>query len=250
MIGAEAIWHDLECGGYQADLPLWRQLAAAQDGPVLEIGAGTGRVAIDLASQGHRVTALDIDPDLLAELARRARALDVVASRGRPDITAVAADAREFELDERYGLIVVPMQAIQLLGGPAGRARFLRRAARHLAPGGRVALALTERFDLYDYSVGSASSLPLADVRELPDGLYRSQPTAVRQEGPVIVLERRREIMGTGEASAEDYRIRLDRLSAAALEREGLAAGLRPLARVTIPPTLDHVGSVVVILGG
>ena len=36
------VWHDLECGGYDADLPLWRELAADADGPVLDLGAGTG----------------------------------------------------------------------------------------------------------------------------------------------------------------------------------------------------------------
>jgi len=39
------IWHDLECGGYDADLQLWRRLAASDkgssDGPILEVGAGS-----------------------------------------------------------------------------------------------------------------------------------------------------------------------------------------------------------------
>ena len=50
------IWHDVECGAYEADLPLWRELAS---GRVLDVGAGTGRVALDLARAGHPVTALD-----------------------------------------------------------------------------------------------------------------------------------------------------------------------------------------------
>ena len=52
------IWHDVECGRYAADLPLWRGLADEASGPVLDVGAGTGRVAIDLARRGHEVTAL------------------------------------------------------------------------------------------------------------------------------------------------------------------------------------------------
>ena len=244
MSVTEAIWHDLECGAYEADMPLWRQLAAQQTGRVLDVGAGTGRVSVDLAEQGHDVTALDVDPELLAELDRRRGEL-------RLSLTTVAADAREFELDERFGLIVVPMQTIQLLGGPEGRASFLRRAALHLEPGGRVAIAITELFDLYDGSVEGSACLPMADVRRLPDGLYRSQATAVRQEGSVIVLERRREILSTrGARRVEGYRIRLDCLTAAELAREGRAAGLRPVARVTIPLTDDHVGSVVVIFDG
>src|SRR6188472_2825680 len=65
-----ALWHDLECGGYREDLPLWRSLADEQGGPVLDIGAGTGRVALDLAARGVPVVALDADAALLEALDR------------------------------------------------------------------------------------------------------------------------------------------------------------------------------------
>jgi precorrin-6B methylase 2 len=250
MSTAAAIWHDLECGAYEADLALWRQLASRQGGAVLDVGAGTGRVAIDLAAHGHRVTALDIESELLVELERRAEEIGGGSGASGLPLITVAADARDFELDEGFGLIVVPMQTIQLLGGPRGRARFLRRAAVHLNPGGHLAVAITELFETYDSSTEGPSCLPLAEVRSLPDGVYRSQPTAVRQDGQAIILERRREILSARGRRVEGHRIQLDRLTAAELESEGQAAGLRSLARVTIPPTDDHVGSVVVILGG
>jgi precorrin-6B methylase 2 len=65
------VWHDVECGSYVEDLPLWRSLAAEYGDPVLDVGAGTGRVTLDLARAGYRVTALDRDPELLAALERR-----------------------------------------------------------------------------------------------------------------------------------------------------------------------------------
>ena len=46
----DVLWHDLECGGYDLDLPLWRELADREGSPVLDVGAGTGRVAPDLGA--------------------------------------------------------------------------------------------------------------------------------------------------------------------------------------------------------
>ena len=73
MTASPAIWHDVECASYEADLPLWRDLAKAAGGPVLDIGSGTGRVALDLAGRGHDVAAVDADSALIGALAERAR---------------------------------------------------------------------------------------------------------------------------------------------------------------------------------
>ena len=94
--------------------------------PILDVGAGTGRVALELARAGHRVTALDIDPELLGALRERAGGLPV---------ETVRADARTFELERRdFALCLVPMQTIQLLGGAAGAPRSCARARATCAP--------------------------------------------------------------------------------------------------------------------
>jgi SAM-dependent methyltransferase len=232
------IWHDLECGAYVADLPLWRRLAEEHGGPVLDIGAGTGRVALELARAGHRVSALDADPVLIAELARRATDL--------PVDTAVA-DAREFRLGRRFPLCVVPMQTVQLLGGREGREAFFRCARAHLEQDGVLAAAISDELELYEADRGLPTPLP--DMREIDGVVYSSQPTAVREEDDGFVLERRRETIGTaGQRSVDHDSIRLDRVTGGQLESEARAVGLRPAGRTVVEATNDHVGSVVVML--
>jgi SAM-dependent methyltransferase len=233
------IWHDLECGSYTEDLELWRELASAHPGPILDVGAGTGRIALDLARRNHRVTALDIDGELLRELRRRAEGLPV---------RTVNADARELELDERFGLCIVPMQTIQLLGGEDGRASFLTAAHRHLVPGGQLAIAVSVELETFEVPPGGLGPLP--DVCERDGVVYSSLPTAVRSESGAFVLERRRETVSrSGARSVEEDRIRLDRISAQTLEWEAGRVGFAPRRRWQIAPTPEYTGSTVVVFG-
>lgn len=239
-MSADAIvWHDLECGSYDADLPLWRELAAASSGPVLDVGAGTGRVALDLARHGHEVVALDREAALLEALSARAGELPVVT---------VVADAREFELRRAFGLVLVPMQTIQLLGGPRGRARFLTTARRHLAPGGMLAVALADALETFDEGHPEP---PVPDVCEVDGTVYSSRPTAVRDDGDQAAIERLRENVDvTGARTAHLDVVRLDRLDAATLAVEAGAHGLAVLAPRRIAATEEYVGSTVVIARG
>jgi SAM-dependent methyltransferase len=242
------VWHDLECGRYEADLPLWRELAAAASEPpgarpIVEVGAGTGRVALHLARLGHRVTAVEIDAGLAGALSRRADGTG---------LQTVCADARALDLPERgFGLCLVPMLTVQLFGGADGRARFLSRARSHLEPGGRLACAIVTRFDRFDYWAGDLVPSPETTVH---DGrLYRSTARMVRERGEEIVIVRRREILDPERPPQDDEQpvldvIRLDRLDAATLQREAQAAGFAPAGVRSVPATEEHVGHEVVML--
>jgi SAM-dependent methyltransferase len=240
---AHVIWHDLECGSYHEDLALWRALAARHGGPVLDIGAGTGRVSLELARAGHEVIALDRDAALLGALQERAR------GAGLNGVRAICADAREFTLPASVPLCIVPMQTIQLLGGADARGRFFTRARAAVRPGGVLALAIADALEPFEVAGGSPEPLP--DVGEFDGIVYSSRPLAVRPDGGGFVLERRRETVSVaGELAAETDLVRLQALDGDLLEAEGRAAGFTPAPREAVATTQDYVGSTVVVLGG
>ena len=234
-------WHDIECGAYTADLELWRGMAAEATGPVLDVGAGTGRVALDLAARGHEVVALDQEPALLDALAER-------ASAGVLEVTTAVGDASGFDLGRRdFALIVVPMQTVQLLAGASGRAGLLASARRHLRHGGRLALALVQ--DMQPFAPRGGDPLPEPDTSERDGWRHVSQPVAVRRVPHGMRLERRREAVAPdGSRAVELDVIELADLSVGMLEKEAGAAGFAVEPVTTIPETDRHIGSKVVVL--
>jgi SAM-dependent methyltransferase len=235
-VSTAAIWHDVECGSYGADLALWEEMADAAGGPVLELGCGTGRVALHLARRGHSVVGVDSDPELVASLAARAEGLP---------LRAIVADARDFRLEVDVALVLAPMQMLQLLPGAAERAACLRRVASQLLPGGRFAAAIIERMPEPD-----GAPPPLPDVREVERWVYSSLPIeAAIGPGEIVVRRLRQTVSPSGELSEERNEVRIQTFPAAQLEDEAAAAGLVAVGRREIPATDLHVGSTVVVLG-
>jgi SAM-dependent methyltransferase len=231
-----AIWHDVECGAYTADLGLWEELASQAGGPVLDLGCGTGRVSMHLGRRGHEVIGLDSDAELVAALSKRADGLPVQAVQG---------DARGFELTAKVDLVLAPMQLVQLLDGPDERVECLRHVTKHLTRGGRVALAIVEAMPEADGGLP-----PLPDVREAGGWVYSSLPLdAVVDGGEIVIRRLRQTVSPAGELSERENEIRIRTLAADQLEQEAEAAGLVAVGRRAIPPTDLHVGSTVVVAG-
>ena len=233
------IWHDVECAAYEVDLPLWRELAERADGPVLDVGAGTGRVALDLAGRGHDVTAVDSDADLVHELAARAREHGV-------RVRTAAADARSFELGREFALAIAPMQVFQLLGGADGRRAALHALRRHLRRGALFAAALADPFEgIPDGDVMP----PMPDIREVDGWVYASRPIAVRIERPSAAIDRLREAVSPrGEVTEWVATIEIDLVTADDVELEAADCGYRARDRRWVPATDEWIGSTVVVL--
>jgi SAM-dependent methyltransferase len=230
MSADAVIWHDLECGGYSADLPEWHALARRHAGGVLDVGAGTGRVALSLARAGIRVIALERDSELAAELRRRSADLAV---------EVLCADACAFTLSAAVSLAIVPMQTVHLL---ADRPAFLACARRALRPGGVLAVALLgEGVEPFELEL-EPDSVQLAGVR------YESAPTALRRRDGAVLIERRRSRTADGTSESALDLVRLADCDRATLVAEAVSAGFQPLRGRTVAPTAEHAGSEIVCL--
>ncbi|MGI8703827.1 MAG: class I SAM-dependent methyltransferase [Candidatus Limnocylindrales bacterium] len=117
-------------------------MAERVGGPVLELGVGSGRLAVPLADAGFAVTGVDADPQMLARAGRRwAEATkqdgpEWPAAGGSLDL--VQADLLGLDLDARFGLAFIGLNTLLLLDEPARQAAALRVLAHHLAPNGRA----------------------------------------------------------------------------------------------------------------
>jgi SAM-dependent methyltransferase len=237
-VNEAVVWHDVENGGYDADLQLWRELATQVGGPILDLGAGTGRVALDLAAAGHDVTALDSDPVLLDELTRRAQ------ERGL-EVARLEADARSLGLIGSSSLVLAPMQFLQIMGGATERAKLLAGVAACLAAGGTFAAAIA---DLDEAVAAEDAPPPVPDVGQSGDWIYSSLPLDVRPEPGGVAVEWLRQIVSpAGTLTEERHTQMLDSLTVDQLEREAAAHGLHSIARHEVSPTPAYIGSMVVV---
>ncbi len=156
-------------------LPFYLGLARQCGGPVLELACGTGQYAVPIAATGMRTVGLDRAATMLAGAARRAAEAGLDATRLR----LVEGDMRDFDLGERFALVVIARNSLLHLHANAELPACLAAVRRHLRPGGRLA------FDVFT-----------------PEPRILAQPPGVR--APVMTVEHPE--LGTVRAEAtSDY---------------------------------------------
>jgi SAM-dependent methyltransferase len=251
----EAIWQDVEYGSYDADLAIWADLASRARGPVLEIGAGSGRVSLHLARQGFPVAAAEADERLAAELDDRARAEELPLSALAADVTAPGlADAlaaggrgRPSLPPEGFRAAFAPLQVMQLFG-EGERRRALDSLRDVIAPGGILAAALVDESTI-STAEGTLPPPSPPDMREVDGWVFSSEPLWVQTSDEMLRMRRlRQRVSPRGDLIRSVHDDLLHRLPPERLEREAREARMAPSGRRDVAAGESEAGSVVVIL--
>jgi SAM-dependent methyltransferase len=213
-------WQRAEFGSYVADLDLWHELADA-GGSVLELGAGAGRVTLDLARRGHSLFAVERDPSLVFYLRRRkaAEQLSVLILRG--DV----GELRELWPHPASGpsSVAAPLHLIQQID-PERRPTLLSTLAELCPTEALIGLTLVDEHSLFEGGIEGGS---VPDMVELDGWVYSSEPLWVQVSEETITVRRlRQRVSPGGEIERSVHDDVLHRLDPATLEAEADVAGL------------------------
>lgn len=134
-----APYYDLVFTGLEGEAEFYVGQALKRGGPVLELGAGTGRIALPIAMSGVRVTAVDQSKEMLRALRERAKAVKIP----RGVLNVVEDDMRSLDkLGDSFPLILMAYRTFMHLLTPADQLACLRTVHERLEPGGLFILNL------------------------------------------------------------------------------------------------------------
>lgn len=153
--GYEQVAHLYDLFDTKANIPFFGHYAARVD-EILDVGAGTGRIAIPMAQKGTRVVCVEPSPAMRAELRRKLEAQPALGAR----ICLVAADAASFQLGRELPAAFMSGSFDHLLS-PTERFVSLRNIARHLLPGATL---------VFDVFVGLMRDRPLSAAGQVTAG--------------------------------------------------------------------------------
>jgi SAM-dependent methyltransferase len=114
------------------DLPFWLSLAGREAGPVIEWGAGTGRLAVPLARAGYDVTAVELSTEMVERGKEKGGAVEWIVG-----------DMRTAKPKRLYGLAVCAFNSFLCLTSVDDALAFLRNAREYLAPGGLLGIEVS-----------------------------------------------------------------------------------------------------------
>ena len=117
---------------------MWQSLTAEIDGPILEVGCGTGRVLLPLAQSGHTITGLDISERAIATAQTKVDAVGVAEQ-----VTLQQDDMRHFDLSTKnFELAFIPLNTFMHCHTIDDQLQTLRCIHTHLQPNGILLIDL------------------------------------------------------------------------------------------------------------
>lgn len=165
-----AAFYDAQHGAsVDGDREFYVDQALRADGPVLEVGCGTGRVYLELLREGVEATGIDVSREMLDELERKAAAEGLAADVHR-------ADMADFTLDREFALVVIPFRAFLHATTRVDQQATLRNVRSVLAEDGRLVL----------------NFFP-PDVGLICDNYGETQATTIRRDGATYHVEKETE---------------------------------------------------------
>ena len=126
--------YDWVFAGKHDDIPFYVEEAVSSGSPVLELGSGTGRIAIPIAKSGIEIVGLESSTEMLKVAEAKSKALGASGSR----ITWTYGDMRDFSLGREFALVIIPFRGFLSLLSVEEQRSCLRCVKDHLAPGGRL----------------------------------------------------------------------------------------------------------------
>jgi SAM-dependent methyltransferase len=125
------VWTETAASAH-ANLGFYVDAYEAAEGPVVELGVGDGRIALQAAARGVAVTGVDLSSAMLERCRQNAEAAGVLAR-----LTLIQADFREFKLPEPAGLIALPYHSLGHLRSVDDKRQAIAHVFSQLRPGGR-----------------------------------------------------------------------------------------------------------------
>jgi SAM-dependent methyltransferase len=148
--------YDFTYEDFTDDIDFYDNLAQAVDGPLLELGAGSGRVALPLARRGYEVVGLDGSPSMLE---RGRQKLDA-AGKLDGSLELLPGDMRSFDLGRRFAMAYIAANTFQHLLTTEDQLACLRCVAAHLQPGGIFAMGVRSPTSV-SWDTSSSDYVPL-----------------------------------------------------------------------------------------
>ena len=133
----DADYYDYEFKSRKDDVNWYVERYVELDGHTLELGVGSGRIALPAVRKGARVTGIDLSETML-EQAEKHRARLAKSKRGF--LTLHLDDMRGFDLQEQFDLVSIPFNAFMHLYTLDDVDRCLTQVRRHLVDGGQLLL--------------------------------------------------------------------------------------------------------------